>query len=316
VLATAFELLTSEDLSLSELAHRLHEEGYTAHRVHRTTLGRWVKQHAQSKGLHLRALTGKPRPVLSEANKQARLKFASRNRFRDWSRVMFTDRKKFLLRSPGSAVRPVTWTTGDRSRAARFVTRPVAVNVYAGLTARGMTLCHFVTGTAGLKTTYNNKKGQPSRNITAAEYGDVVKKTLLPEGDRLFSKGGSVLKWVLQQDNDPCHGAAASPVESWGRQHSRSVSLLKDWPPNSPDLNIVENVWSIVDAKLKARVCRNAAEFQQAVVEELASVPQAVISKLFQSLPKRLEEVTQLGYREAEILMRAHLTILTLWQST
>ncbi len=291
VLATALQLLTSEDMSLADLSRRLQAEGHTAARLHRTTVGRGVKRLAQSEGLRLRALTGKPKPALSDSNKQARLRFARANLNTDWTKVMFTDRKRFLLRSPGSSVRPVTWTTGIRKRTARHVSNPVAVNLYCGLTAHGMTGCHIVTGTTGYKSTYTNKQGQPARNITASEYRDVVMETLLPEGRRLFATGGVGQAWVLQQDNDPCHKAAVGPVATWSRQHSRSVRLMQAWPPNSPDLNIIENVWSIVDARLKARGCKNASDFKQAVLEELGAVPQHTIDSLFSSMKKRMREV-------------------------
>ena len=291
--AAALQLLTTADMSLSDLSRKLHEEGHTSHRVHRVTVGRWVKKLAQSQGKRLRALTGKPRPALSEANKQARVSFARAHLRTDWATVMFTDRKKFLLRSPGSSVRPVTWTTGDRRRTASSVSRPVVVNLYAGLTVHGTTKCHLVTGTTGYKSTHYNKKGEPARNITASEYGDVVQNTLLPEGDRLFRKGGVLQNWVLQQDNDPTHRAAVQPVTAWSRGHSRSVQLLKDWPPNSPDLNMIENLWSIVDAKVKARGCKNASDFKQAVIEEMSAVPQDTITKLFASMEKRMKKVIE-----------------------
>jgi hypothetical protein len=69
------------------------------------------------------------------------------------------------------------------------------------------------------------------------------------------------------------------------------TSLLEHWPPNSPDLNLIENVWSYVSNKVKARGCHNVAEFSQAVPEEMANVPQHFIDKLFASMPNRIKEV-------------------------
>jgi transposase len=294
-LSWALRVLTTENLSLPQLACRLHSGGYTTRRLHRTTVGRWLKQHAKSQGKRLRALTGKPKAALSQSNKQARVDFARANLNRDWGQVIFTDRKRFLLRRPGSSVGPVTWTVGDRERTASQVSNPVAVNVYAGITRHGITQCHIVTGTTSHKTTYLNKKGQPARNITAAEYSDVLVKTLLPEGDRLFKARGVPQRWVLQQDNDPSHRAAEQHVTAWRRQRNRSVEILKKWPPNSPDLNIIENIWSIVDAKLLARGCKNASEFKQAVKEEMSSVSKDTIVSLFESMPRRMRNVLHGG---------------------
>ena len=35
----------------------------------------------------------------------------------------------------------------------------------------------------------------------------------------------------------------------------KNVQVLEDWPSNSPDLNLVENLWGYMEHKLKNRVC-------------------------------------------------------------
>lgn len=189
--ARALDWLKQDGTGLDAVARKLHEEGYTACKIHRTTVGRVVRTLARTQGQRLRAQTGRPQVILTQANKEKRLMFAQANRSRDWTKVMFTDRKKFLLHNPGTSITPVTWTVGDQRRTATRVTNPVAVNVYAGVTVHGVTKCHLVTGTRRKQKGYFNKKGKPARNITAAEYTDVVKDTLLPEGDRLLGGGGS-----------------------------------------------------------------------------------------------------------------------------
>ena len=50
---------------------------------------------------------------------------------------------------------------------------------------------------------------------------------------------------LYQQDNVPCHRAAM--VEKWF-QNNRYGKL--NWPPQSPDLNPIENLWSMAKKKL------------------------------------------------------------------
>ena len=136
-----------------------------------------------------------------------------------------------------------------------------------------------------------NKKGEPARNITAAEYKDVVKDTLLPEGDRLFGRRGVLPNWVLQQDNDPTHKAAVEEVATRNRAKMGRVELLQNWPPNSPDLSVIENLWTYVDGKVKAMACKIADEFEQAVLQQMKAVPKHYITSLFESIKGRMEAV-------------------------
>jgi hypothetical protein len=96
-----------------------------------------------------------------------------------------------------------------------------------------------------------------------------------------------VSTWVLQQDNDPAHRAAGPIVQQWNAQHASSVSVLQNWPANSPDLNPIENY---------ARGCRTFSEYREALETEARLVPRAYayFSKLVGSMPKRLADCIQL----------------------
>jgi len=47
-----------------------------------------------------------------------------------------------------------------------------------GINKWGVSKVHKVTGSSGMQSEFKNKKGQPARNITSAEYAHVLKKTL------------------------------------------------------------------------------------------------------------------------------------------
>lgn len=290
----AVQLLLSDDCgSASAAAVELHNAGITPRVLHKSTITRAVKVHGKQGGKVITHVRGKPRKELSAANKAKRLAFAKANKRRSWKNVMFTDRKKFYFRYPGSRVKPSQWVEKGATRTAATVNHPLGLNVYAGITVHGVTQAHIVAGTSKHKTQYNNKNGAEAKNITAQEYADVVKSTFLRDGARLFSTHG-VSSWILQQDNDPTHRAASAVVSEHNRRNASSISILGDWPPNSPDLNPIENLWAWVEAKVNALGCQTFEQFSQAVLDQLAAVPKAMLVKLINSMPKRLEKVIEL----------------------
>lgn len=293
--ATGLELMLSPDYGdAASVAKELFARGLTSKLLHRTTVAYHVKKHAKSVGSPIRVYRGQPAPGISQATKAKRVSFCEANKQTNWSNVMFTDRKKFLFKHPGVRVRAVQWgQKGSRPRAIS-VSNPMAVNVYAGITKYGVTSCHVVAGTSKQKSKYTNKKGEVSRNITAAEYGDVLTTTLLPGGAKLFSANG-ISHWVLQQDNDPTHRAAPHVVDSWSARHKTYATVLANWPPSSPDLNLIENCWAYVQSRVDAQGHKTFEEFEAAVKNEVENIPKSMLKNLFNSMPNRVAGVLELG---------------------
>jgi transposase len=286
----AVELLLSDKHSgCQAVASELLKKGLAKVEVHRVTLSRSAKAYARQSGSPIVPVTGLPKKQLTTDTKKKRLAFCQAMQGRSWGHIMFTDRKKFLFRYPGCKVKRVQWVKQGDQRTANMVNHPMCLNVYAGLTKFGMTACHLVAGTSKQATTFKNKKGQAAKNITSQEYKEVVSKTLLPEGKRIFSNQG-ISSWTLQQDNDPTHKKAArEALEDWNKQES-GVLLLPGWPPNSPDLSPIENVWAWAQQEVDAIGCENFEQFQKVVLETLRNVPSRVVNNLFASLPNRISQ--------------------------
>ena len=232
------------------------------------------------------------------ATKLKRQQFAITHRNRNWGNMLFSDRKKFQFKYPGSKVFRVRWIKqGAKGKSKAAVYQPnhaQCLNIYAGINKYGVTAVHVVAGSSKHKSSYTNQKGKEAKNITAQEYKDVLNKTLLPEGRRMFTTVG-ISGWVLQQDGDPTHKVAADVVQAWNQKHGSAVSLLEGWPPNSPDLNLIENVWAYVQAKVDAKGCSSFDEFKQEVLKQWAAVPKSLLVALYNSMPKRLAKVIEMG---------------------
>lgn len=292
--AVAHDLLLSGEYGhAAGVAQELVNQGITKIKVSNNTVISAAKRAANAQGKPIKAYRGKPAKRLTAASKSKRLQFAKANKTRNWNLVMFSDRKKFNFSYPGAKVKLCTWLRkGEKLRAAA-VNHAQTLNIYVGITKHGATSCHVVAGTSNHKTTYKNKKGATAKNITSGEYSAVLKNTLLPEGRRMFSSQG-ISTWTLQQDNDPAHREGQATISSWNLSHSSSIQLLPSWPPNSPDLNPMENIWAWAEAKVNALGCKTMQEFKQAVVATIRTMPKSLITNLYKSMPNRMADVIRL----------------------
>lgn len=277
------------------VAQELHSEGHTTTLAHRKTVVRAAREAALKVHIPLRVLRGRPRAALKAATKEKRIQFAEKHKNRDWSNVLFTDRKKFHFRYPGVRVHQTRWViAGQPDPGVPRASHPLAFNIYAGLCLHGATKPHAVAGTSHMQTKHKTKRGNKARNITASEYVEVLNSTLLPQAKQLFSKHG-VTFWIFQQDNDPSHKEAAATIAAWRRATNTRCELLIEWPPSSPDLNPIENLWSWVERRVEQRGCKTFADFKAAVMEELANVPKEICEALVHSMKRRLELVIENG---------------------
>ena len=291
----AVELLTSGEVGDAKaVARKLKDEKWCDRVLSITTVLRCAREQAKLDGDPLLCLRGRPTKCLTQDTKNKRLAFAHANKNRNWRRVMFTDRCKFLFRYPGCKVKRTRWSLkSKRHEGGAFQpTHPSALNVYAGVTAYGVTAMHAVTGTTGLTTNYKNMAGQGSRSITSDEYRHVGGTTLLPDGKRIFGQKGET-QWVLQQDGDPTHPAIKPVINEFNKTSGNQVTLLKNWPPNSPDLSPIENVWGWVQAEVAKKGCKSFDEFKQEVIKTFKNIPIEMCEHLIDSVPARLERVVK-----------------------
>ncbi len=294
-------LQDSERFGTAEsVASELHKKGLTpgVKPVSKQTLIRAARVQSKADGDELQLATGGPKKELTAATKKKRVEFAKSHLMTNWSHVLFTDRKKFAFRYPGTKVQSKRWIKQSKGGKHGYKcfqpNNPQRVNLYMGICRWGVTKVHKVAGSKGYKSPFTNKKGQAARNITSAEYRNVLKETLLPGGSRLFMNN-HLSTFTLQQDNDPSHvNSAPLEVEAWNTKHpGRPVTLLPRWPPNSPDLNPIENVWGIVQREADAVGCPSFDEFEALVIKKLQQFPRTTLAKLIESMKGRMQEVVK-----------------------
>ena len=93
---------------------------------------------------------------------------------------------------------------------------------------------------------------------------------------------------IFQQDNAPAHSAKKTRMF-----FENALVCLENWPPQSPDLNIIEILWSVLKKAISRRNPRNLDELLSFSQEEFAKTPKEYVQKLYDSVPSRITLVLQ-----------------------
>ena len=120
--------------------------------------------------------------------------------------------------------------------------------------------------------------------VNAQKYIKMLKEEAIDKFNNVAGAG----KYVFQQDNAPCHVAKIS-LEFFKKE---KIQLL-DWPPCSPDLNPIENLWGIISNKLYkgGRIFKSVKELKTAIIRAWEDISKETCESLVFSMDKRCEEV-------------------------
>lgn len=184
----------------------------------------------------------------------------------EWKRVVFSDEKKFNFEGPDGFNFYYHDLRKDEHQLDRLHSRVGGLMVWGAISHYGTCELQFL-----------------SPKMNAKNYNDVL-KTAFPHFQNLFHN----LKWRFQHDNAPIHTARS--VKSW--INAQKVDVL-EWPPYSPDLNIIENVWGWLARKVyeSGKQYSSKAELIEAIKQAWSSIQLDYIKKLYDSIPDRIYEV-------------------------
>ncbi len=121
-----------------------------------------------------------------------------------------------------------------------------------------------------------------ANSLNAKKYHNILKKQMFPSAQRLFNNK----EFILQQDNSSIHKAKI--IKNYLENKKQTVL---EWPPQSPDLNCIENLWSIIDKKAKDRKPQNEKELFDVIFKTWKNIGLKTLQNLVKSMPKRLELV-------------------------
>ena len=87
-------------------------------------------------------------------------------------------------------------------------------------------------------------------------------------------------------DNAPVHVSAET--RTWLDCNSVNTSV---WPPQSPDLNLIQNLWRETKVQLRKNIndCNTPSDLYQRFQNIFYAIPEAAIQNLYCSIPRRLK---------------------------
>ena len=172
--------------------------------------------------------------TISRVNRDRRMGFCRQklhwNVQNNWSSIIFSDETKIMLgrngkvyvwRKPEERFRPDCIGQLDDFE----TTCRASVMFWGCITYYGVEILVAIHG-----------------NMNTDKYISVLEDNLWPVVVRHFSDR----PWIFQEDNAPCH--VSLRANQWKEENGIRTLL---WPPQSPDLNIIENVWKVVEYRYK-----------------------------------------------------------------
>lgn len=227
----------------------------------------------------LGAIEKKPKPMLSKANIKKRLQWAITHKdwtSDDWKRVIWTDETKInRFQSDGR-----TWAWIREGETLKQKHRKMTVKHGGG----GIMLWSAISA-AG--TGWMCKiEGRMDQTL----YKDIIDDELDQTIDEVCEKLGLARDQIIfQQDNDPKHKSKMVMSHLENQQYT-----LMEWPPQSPDLNPIENMWGLLKRRLNEY--DTAPKGLNELYERVTHIWYNVITKeecqkVIDSMPRRIEQV-------------------------
>ncbi|KAH6932610.1 hypothetical protein HPB50_008057 [Hyalomma asiaticum] len=205
------------------------------------------------------------------ANKEKRLQFSrqlAQRSTEEWKKVVFTDECTFTTSCDQQAR---IWRPDNTRYQAKFLQR-VSKSGRSTLSVWGM----ITKDGLGPLVRIDGK-------FTANKYCEILTTVAHREFAKMHFSGAG----VFQHDRSPVH--TSEKVEAL--LHLLNIAVL-EWPPQSPDFNIIENIWGQVKAALASKPLHGMSKdsLWKAVHAEWErlKLDATLVDSLYSSLPRRM----------------------------
>jgi len=214
-------------------------------------------------------------PAMTESHVKNRLRWCMDRvgwSVEKWERVVFTDEKKFNLDGPDGFRYYWHDLRGEPKVFSKRQNGGGSLMVWGGFSSQGTTNLAIISG-----------------NQNSSKHIQTLWDYLIP-----FVEDCHAGDWTLQQDGASVHRSH----ETQGWLAANEIDVL-EWPAKSPDLNPIENLWGIM-ARRVYKGCRqfqSVEELEECVMETWFDLRSQYLTKLVESMPRRMGEVIRMQGR-------------------
>ena len=121
-----------------------------------------------------------------------------------------------------------------------------------------------------------------SGNLNSAGYLAILGNFMVASA-HLFGYGNH---YFYQDDGAPYN--CSKIVADWKTEND--IQVLQ-WPSQSPDVNPIENLWTVMARKVEKQQLRNKAELESAIKRAWAEITPQTCRSLVYSMPRRIAGV-------------------------
>ena len=121
--------------------------------------------------------------------------------------------------------------------------------------------------------------------MDAIKYKEILEEDFLPVAAEIMDDS-----FILQHDGASSHTAG----DVTKLLDSMEIEYF-DWPPRSPDLNPIENIWSVLKYRVYKRGPQTVEDLENFIFEEWDLLDDDMVGNVARSFSSRLEQIIEVN---------------------
>jgi transposase len=196
------------------------------------------------------------KPLLLKKHIDKRLIWANNHTNYDWTRVIFSDEMSIWKDRDSNKC----WYLKGNQKIKETIKHPIKVHIWGCITLGGLEAFHL----------FDHK-------LNSVKYTEILFEHLIP----IYTD-----EFIFQQDNSPIH--TAKNTKSFLKE--MNVRTM-DFPPNSPDLNPIENMWHLIKHYMSKLTDITNDNFREKVIECCKKINYSSIFNIISNMHVRIKKV-------------------------